>query len=519
MNVWLEQRHLMQCPTCSSELVTGQKYCPQCGTNVAALTLPVPPAGPIAFAPPAHDPPAADDDGPAAQSSAAPPTVIGPLAPLAPPPTDTFAVVEQTVPITTTPDTASTPKSPPTNPINPIATTEPTEPPSGEVPQWVNRWSVPTEPEPPATQQTQYDQTQYDQTRYDQTRYDQPSYDETQFVETNQHEVQAAVPRSQLIIGPPTTAVPYPAGYAPGAVGVPGRGSMVLAVIAGLAGVAAIIGAFVPVLQISTDAPIPEAGDYKLNDLFLGTNMIIGAIIIGVCLLAGGILATQGKRIGAGLASGAAVALAPVLVIVWGGIDRMSQSAEAHAVATASAGQGGTFFQAKQGAGLWVLIGAAALGLIGLVIALVQAGADGRPPLNMFVGLGGALAAVVAALGQMIPSDARSFGDNFDNSLATNTILYGRLAMIALVAAAGAVGFLCNNRWGIGLALGGVAFWAWQWLSSLAEIGDSPLSPGFVPVSTLDGKPHIVTTIGVVAVLVLAVVAILAAPKNRTLAG
>lgn len=505
--MWLEQGRLMKCPTCSTELVTGQKYCPQCGTNVAALTLPVPPAGPVAFAPPVSE---ADADG-------APPTVISPAAPLAPPPTDTFAVVEQTEPITTTPAPTPAPtptphipaatKSPPTNPINPVAATEP---PSGEVPQWVNRWSVPTEDDPPPTQsaQAQLPQAQYD-----------TQFDHTQFVETNQHEVQAAVPRSQLIIGPPTTAVPYPAGYAPGAVGVPGRGSVVLAVIAGIAGVAAIIGAFLPVLQISTDAPIPEVGDYKLNDLFLGTNMIIGAVLVGLCLLGGGILATLGKRIGAGLASGAAVAIAPVLVVVWGGVDRMSQSAEAHAVATAAAGQGGSFYQAKQGAGLWVLIAAAALGLIALVIALVQAGADGRPPLNMFVGLGGALAAVVAAVGQMIPSELRSFGDNFDNSLATNAILYGRLAMIALVAAAGAVGFLCNNRWGIGLALGGVVFWAWQWISSLAELGDSPLPPGFVPISTLDGKPHIVTTIGVVAVLVLALVAILTAPKTRTPAG
>ena len=509
--MWLEQGRLMKCPTCSSELVTGQKFCPQCGTNVGALTLPVPPAGPIASAPPATAPPAAEPAGSAAATrpadpAAAPPTVVGPVAPLAPPPTDSFAIVEQTVPPATTPD-ADPPKSAATNPI--AASPAPTETPtSGEVPQWVNRWSAPSESAQPAYQQAQYQQAQYQQAQYDQAHYD----------ETNEHEVQA-VPHSQLIIGPPTSAVPYPAGYAPGAVGVPGRGSVVLAVLAGVAGLAAIIGAFVPVLEISTDAPIPEAGDYKLNDLLLGTNMIIGAVLVGLCLLGGGILATQGKRIGAGLASGAAIALAPVLVVVWGGIDRISQAAEAHAVATAAAGQGGTFYQAKQGAGLWVLIGAAALGLIALVVALVQAGADGRPPLNMFVGLGGALAAVVAAFGQMIPSELRSFGDNFDNSIATNAILYGRLAMIALVAAAGAVGFLCNNRWGIGLALGGAVFWAWQWLSSLAEIGDSPLPPGFVPISTIDGKPHIVTTIGVVAVLVLATVAMITAPKNRTLAG
>jgi len=483
----------MKCPTCSSELTGGQRFCPHCGTNVEALTLPVPPAGPVVSA--AAD--ATTDSEPEDEPTGAPPTIAAPVAPL-PPPNDPFATAATTNPIPADSMLGDPPLADPTS----------ADPTSGEVPQWVNRWSVPLDEEAAEPPGTEYEPAPYSQTHYDQARFD----------ETNQHEAQAA-PRSQLVIGPATTAVPYPAGYVPGAVGVPGRGSTVLAVIAGIAGLAMIIGAFVPVLQISTDAPIPEAGDYNVNDLFLGTNMIVGVVLVGLCLLAGGILATQGVRLGAGLASGAAVAIAPVLVVLWGGIDRMSQSAEAHAVATASSGQGGTFFQAKQGAGLWVLIAAGALGLIALVIALVQAGADGRPRLNMFVGLAGALAAVVAAVGQMIPSELRSFGDNFDDSLATKTILYGRLAMIVLVATAGAVGFLCNNRWGIGLALGGVVFWTWQWMSSLSEAGDSPLPPGFVPISTLDGKPHIVTTVGVLAVLVLAAVAILTAPKPRTLAG
>jgi hypothetical protein len=477
--MWLEQGRLMKCPTCNSELATGQKFCHACGTNVAALTLPVPPAGPLGLALPV----APVITAPIATAPIIP-APVAPITTLIEPQRDLFAIVEQT-----------------------IAVPAPVDPPdTDDVPQWVNNWAQP------------HDQNQFDQTRFDQNRFDQTRFDQTRFDETQQHHIQAPPQESRLVLGSSTAAIAYPAGYAPDAVGIPGRGSTVLAIVAGVAGAAAIIGTFVPMLTVTTDAPIPEAGNYKLNDLFLGTNLIIGVIITGVCILAGGILAALGKRLGAGLAAGAAVALAPVLIVIWGGVDYLSNRAEAHAVSIASSGGGGTFFRSKQGAGLWILIGAAAVGLIALCIALVQAGADGRPRLNLFIGVGGALASVVAAVGTMIPSQLTTFGDNFNASLASKTIIYGRLAMIALVAVAGAIGFLCNNRWGIGLALGGASFWIWQWLSSITKIGDSPLPPGFVPLGSADLKPHIVTTIGVVAIIVLATLALMTAPKNRTMA-
>ena len=484
--MWLEQGRLMKCPTCSSELASGQKFCQACGTNVAALTLPVPPAGPMGFVPPA------------------PPVITAPIAPVSPittliePQRDSFAIVEQT-----------------------IAVPAPVDPPdTDDVPQWVNNWGQPHDQaqfDQAQFDQVQFGQTSFTQNQFGQTSFGQNQFGQTQFDETQQHHIQAPPQESQLVLGSSTAAVPYPAGYAPDAVGIAGRGSTALAIVAGVGGVAAIIGTFVPMLIVTTDAPIPEAGTYKLNDLFLGTNLIIGVIITGVCILAGGILAALGKRLGAGLAAGAAVALAPLLIVIWGGVDYLSNRAEAHAVSVASSGGGGTFFRSKQGAGLWILIGAAAVGLIALCIALVQAGADGRPRLNLVVGVGGALASVVAAVGTMVPSQLTTFGDNFNASLAPKTIVYGRLAMITLVALAGAIGFLCNNRWGIGLALGGASFWIWQWLSSITKIGDSPLPPGFVPLGSTDLKPHIVTTIGVVAVIVLATLALMTAPKNRTM--
>ena len=83
-----------------------------------------------------------------------------------------------------------------------------------------------------------------------------------------------------------------------------------------------------------------------------------------------------------------------------------------------------------------------------------------------------------------------------------------------MVALAGIVGFLHSNRWGIGLAIGGASIWIWQWLSSIAKLGDAPSPPGFFSL-TNDVTPNVVTTIGVIAMLLFALIAMATAPKTR----
>ena len=413
----------MNCPTCGAGLDSGQKYCIQCGTNVAALTLPAPPAGPVAPAPPTI----AIEPTPA-------PTIAASIASLPPP---AFAPA-----------------------------------------QWTGDWASPQE----STLTGQHTRT----------------------------DVQYAAPDNLL-----TQATPQAPLLAPDVLSIPGRGSTVLAVIAGIAGLGIIIGGFIPVLNIQTDAPIPDAGSYKVNDMFLGTNVLLGFIIAGLCMIAGGVLAMLGRRIGAGLAAGAALVTIPVAVVVWGAIDLVSQRAEANAFAIAAAGGGGTFFRSKQEAGLFVILGGAAVGLIAVVVSAVQSGNDGRPKLNLALGVAGAVASVLAAIGQLIPGNGRAFSDNVDANFGNHQVLDGRIAVITVVAILGVIGFLRSNRWGVGLALGGISIWAWQWLSSIAVLGDAPTPPGYFAIGGSDFKPHIVTTIGVVTMLVIAVVVLVTAPKQR----
>lgn len=298
-----------------------------------------------------------------------------------------------------------------------------------------------------------------------------------------------------------------------------------LAVIGAIAGIGAVIGSFLTQLTVTSDAPIAAlVGDYKLNDLaaafgsggvFSGTNLAIGVLVAGVLLICGGLLAARGQRIGAGLDAGAALALAPFIVVIWGNIAKISDGVTAQAEAAKRTTGVGTIIETRPAAGFYVLLAAAVLGLVAMVIALAQAGNDGRAPLNRALCAAGAIAAIVAAGGQLIPQHGAGFRRNFSNEAINVILISGRLAVIGLVALCGVMGFLRSDRWGIGLALGGVGIYTWQWLSSVAALGDLPAPPAFFNPGTSSGKPTIVTTIGLIAMLLIATATIVTAVRNE----
>ena len=452
----------MNCPTCSASLETGQKFCIQCGANVTALTLPAPPAGPVPAAPPTTAIPAtAPVSAPPTvaiapiatpEQATAPPTVSAAIAPLAPAPSSVF----ERLPLAAPPSAAL---------FDGAAT-------------WTGGWDA------------------------------QPSVAET--LTGVQPRVHTADQTTAGAAATPFTIMP-----ATDVLAIPGRRSTLLAAVAAVSGIAVVIGALFPILTIETDAPTSFAGDYKINDFTsLGTGVLVGFVFAAVCLIAGGLMATRGKRIGAGVAAGAGLAIIPVAIILWGTVDLVSKQGEADAFAAAAAGAGGTFYRARQDVGLFVVLGAAVVGLVALAVSLVQSGNDGRPRLNLALGVVGAMASLVAAGAQMIPANGATFSDNFHTEHSSAAVVGGRLALIAVVALAGGLGFLRSNRWGVGLAIGGASIWIWQWLSSLATLGDKPAVPGFLSFATND-KPNVVTTIGVIVMLLTAIVAMATAPKSH----
>jgi hypothetical protein len=293
------------------------------------------------------------------------------------------------------------------------------------------------------------------------------------------------------------------------------------AIFASLAGLAVVVGTFFPVLELQTDAPITTPlGEFKLNDILGGTNLQLAFAVGGIALLVGAVLVLLGQRLGAGLAGGAALSLAAYLGYVWGLTRFVSDRTFASATSVAAAGGGGTFVETTTGAGIFVLLGGVVLGLIALFIGFSFAGHDTHPPLNRAICMAGALGSVAAGGGQLIPENSGKFADNFDTDVLTAWITYSRLAIMAVVLLAGVIGFLRCNRWGIGLALGGITLYTWQWISSLAGWGDQPLPPAFFnPGVDAEFEPTAVTTVGLAVMLGMAALAlVLGAGKEPVVA-
>ncbi len=306
---------------------------------------------------------------------------------------------------------------------------------------------------------------------------------------------------------PDTWPTPSPAGKEPIVPAGHRTRATPLVVIAVGAGIATVAGSFMLVSTLTSDAPIPQyLGDYGLNDLGGGTTFQVAFLIAGVLLLVGAMIVRQAGsdhsvRFGSGLISGVGLALVPFVAFMWASANAVANRALLQAESIAGAGGGGQVFESQLGVGFFVLIGGGVLGIVAALIASTRGGDDGAEPLNTSLCVTGALACLAAAAGQLIPQNGGRFGDNFTNSFTGASSISSRLAMIAVVAAGGIVGFLLARRFGLGLVLGSVSLYLWQWLTSILEVGDYPAPPALGNPGNLDGKPHIVTTVGVIVIV------------------
>ena len=276
------------------------------------------------------------------------------------------------------------------------------------------------------------------------------------------------------------------------------------AIVACVAGLTTIAASMLRILTIRSDAAIPQyLGDYTVSDLDgVGTNFQIAFLIAGTMMLLGGLLVRQRavERFGAGLAGGAGAVIVPMIAFAATGTDSLADRALQQAQYVSSIGDGGTTFDYTLHLGFFVLLVAAALGLVTLVISSRFGRDDARPPSSTWLCVAGSIGCVVAGAGQLVPGDGARFADNFSNPYSLGAFVVSRLAMIGAMVVVGSIGFLVANRYGLGLAVGALSIYTWQWASSLFEVGNLALPPAiFNPGG--DGKPHIITTVGVVLAL------------------
>lgn len=254
------------------------------------------------------------------------------------------------------------------------------------------------------------------------------------------------------------------------------------------------------------------AGTWKINDF--GTNLTIGVLICAGAALLGALLACFGQRWAAGLAGGAGLSLAGIVVIPLALIDVLSDTVEGS----------GTL---ERSLGYWALVATGGLGVLTFLLSLTRSGDDGRAGLDPWVAALGALATVAAVAGPFIPMNGARLDENWD-TLPT-LFLVARFAHLGLLLLTGVIGFLLVRRYGLGLAIGGALGVGWLLVSSqfdltdrpplgsggIAQASPAPLPPGIFNPGDLEGRPHIVTIAGMALIGFFALVATVMALIDR----
>ena len=286
-----------------------------------------------------------------------------------------------------------------------------------------------------------------------------------------------------------------------------------------LAGIVALAGTFTTAVKITSDtALVPSdttpatfrTGTWLLDDL--ADNMSIAILIAAVLLVVGGVAAGFRWRWGSGLAGGAGLALTGLVALAIGlaqfPIDAAREFAaipnEQHFVLTIT-----------RDVGYWLLLASAALGLIVFFASINEAFGDRGRGLNPWIAALGALATVVAVLGPMIPEGTAIFSDNWylreGPGEPSALLLLGRLVQLALLGVSGIAGYLCVRRWGLSMAIGGALPIVWLAASTLFDLTDTPVGPAFANPGADEIELHGVTIIGVSAVVVIGILAVVAA--------
>lgn len=237
------------------------------------------------------------------------------------------------------------------------------------------------------------------------------------------------------------------------------RPPMLLAVVAGLAAVAGIVGAVTKLYTI--DVSDIGASSLKISDLDNGYIVFFSAVVLA---LVGVAVAWAGHRLGAGLAGGAGLVIAGLAMPLIGLVVEAFDSA----LQTVPGEETITIVQTRE-IGFFGLIAMMVLGLVAFVVSLTAAGSDTSTRVHPGIVVAGVAASVVAGFAALLPSDGASFADNFSNEFVPPATLWLRVAALLLLVVAGVSGFVQARRWGMGMVLGGTVTWLLAAATSTSE--------------------------------------------------
>lgn len=281
-----------------------------------------------------------------------------------------------------------------------------------------------------------------------------------------------------------------------------------------LVGVSAVAAVFAVGAALTDVATVKITGDlvttehWALNDF--ASNYLVGAIIAALLLAGGAALGATGRRIGSGIAGGAGLALAGMMSMVIAQVIGVFDQWEVSLLT----GGGSFTLTTTQEIGFWLAVLSAALGGVAFALSLKDSRPDGLPPLQPTIGIVGAIATLCVVFGSLIPMNGAEFADQFSNDFTPPATLLLRLLVLVLIGVGGLTGFLLNRRWGLGMALGTISVGVWQWITAITESGDIPAGIAGGSWGADDFSPHIVTTIGVILMVLAAVAGLLVANQD-----
>lgn len=270
-----------------------------------------------------------------------------------------------------------------------------------------------------------------------------------------------------------------------------------LLLVAVLSAAAAAVGMFIRLLDVDLSAGDPDpqriGGAYLLNDF--GTNLTIAGILMALTMVLGAIAWCAGFRWGAGLAGGAGAALAGWSAIALAQAELVANVVDSRAAVT-------------RDIGYWGVAVGGGLGVVVLALSLVRAGDDRRAGLDPWVAALGAMATIAAVIGPLIPMDDADVELNWSSPWPQTRLadlpidlptvwLAARLVQLGLLLLCGIFGFLLVRRYGLGLAIGGTIGAGWMVLTTATEQTDAPIGLAIANPGSADGKPHLVTILGV----------------------
>ncbi len=316
----------------------------------------------------------------------------------------------------------------------------------------------------------------------------------------------------------------YAAGYDPyAAAPVPPRRVTVLMVMCVLLAAAAIAAMVPQVIATDTDGLLSP---FTLKEV--AGNYVPVGIVLAIAALAAVVLRAGVRRFGTGLASGVGLAATGWAVMLIGHCVQVLDALEHDAILA-----GAKQLTKTYDVGFFILCGVAVLGVVVFALGLPGSSFDGLDRYNPLAAVLGVAGTVALAAGPLLPMNAGSWADNVDTNTTPVGSIVARLAVLALVALTGLVGFLNGRRWGLGVAAGGALTGVVLWVTSLigsdgwvghggngaggAHLGGSAPGTRTANPGSISLAPHVVTTLGVVGI-VLAIGVAVGLDRRRNIA-